>query len=271
MKPLAVETIVSGQRLDPAAAKKRVDELDQLAQKIVHEHLLTHPFMIDLAAGKLPMEKVQQYFRYWYTFALEVNTSCGMLYHRFVDFFKQHPDFEDIITEKLADEYGQPGRGGHIRTFEKTAESLGISKKELVYQEISPAARAFVDFHVRLTTEGTLAEFYAMSIGEGQWGDYSEVFSKALLTHYLKNSTKADEPYFSIHAEADREEHVGGMAHGDMAKNMMCRLYEIGEAKFRPGFSPEYAIFMTFDLGRRLLDDVYKGITVEGELAKLSK
>jgi pyrroloquinoline quinone (PQQ) biosynthesis protein C len=230
---------------------------------------MAHPFFLDMQKGVLPFDKIQQFFRNWYAFALEVNTAAGTIYHRFVPLFKQYPDLEDIITEKIADEFGQPLKGGHIRTLEKTAASLGVSKNDLVFTEITPGARAWTDYIVRLTTEGTLAEYYAMSIWEGNSGYWSGAFSKALLTHYIKTGTSADEPYMSTHAEADLDEHEGGMGHGDQAKYTLQRLYELGEAKFRPGWSPEYCIWMCSELMTMVEDDIYRGVTVDGELRKL--
>jgi pyrroloquinoline quinone (PQQ) biosynthesis protein C len=257
------------QKLDPAAAAARVEQIDRFAYKLVYARNVGHPFAVDLQAGRLPLATVQLFFCNWYTFALEVNTALGTLYHRFVPLFKRYPELEDLITEKIADEFGQPGKGGHIRTLEKTAANLGISKDELVYHELCPAARALTDYIVRLTTEGTLAEYASMGISEGQSSHWSRAFSQGIRKHYLQTKRDGGEPYFSTHAEADRQDHQGGMGHGGQAKFMLRTLYELGEAEFRPGWSPEYVVYMGKELIGRVLDEVHSGVTVRGELARL--
>ncbi len=46
----------------------------------------------------------------------------------------------------------------------------------MVAARLIPEARAWVDFHMRLLTEGTLAEAAADFICEGEFGHFAKIF-----------------------------------------------------------------------------------------------
>ncbi len=230
-------------------------KMREFAYSCVKRNVLEHPFVRDVTDGKLPKKKVQEFFRQWYSFALEVNTSMGTLYHRFNALTRRLPELEDILTDKIADEFGQPGPGGHIRTLEATAQALGVSRAELVDAKLSPHARAFCDFTVRLTLEGTIGEYATrVCFVEGQASRFSGAFHRALAAHYLP---KEHDHYFGLHEEADSKDHAGHMGHGKSAARMVELLIEHQEFKFRPGFSPEYIIAMVYRLRGLMFDDIY--------------
>ncbi|HEX9878797.1 MAG TPA: hypothetical protein VGB25_01235, partial [Candidatus Binatia bacterium] len=125
-----------------------MEKMSAFAYGCVKRNVLDHPFMLEVTRGTLAREKVQEFFRQWYSFALEVNTSMGTLYHRFNALTRRVPELENLLTDKIADEFGSPGPGGHIRTLEATAQALGVSREELVDARLSPHSRAFCDFTV---------------------------------------------------------------------------------------------------------------------------
>lgn len=238
-----------------------IEETRKFAYQCLKQNVLEHRFMKDLSQGTLPRDKLQEFFRQWYSFALEVNTSMGTLYHRFNALTRRLPELEDILTDKIADEFGNPGPGGHIRTLEATAQALGVSRDEMAYAKLSPHARAFCDFTVRITLEGTIGEYATrVCFIEGQAFYFSGAFRKALATHYLPRER---DHYFGLHEEADSEPHGGHMGHGEAAERLVELLVENDEFKFRPGFSPEYIIATVYKLRNLLFDDICDGLTYE--------
>jgi pyrroloquinoline quinone (PQQ) biosynthesis protein C len=235
-------------------------KLEALAAEQVDKYVLQHPFMQDLGQGTLPREKLQEFYRQWYPFALEINTATGALYHRFHWLTKLVPEIEDLLTQKIADEFGEPGPGGHIRTLEATARKLGVTRDELVHTKLSPHARAFCDFKVRVVTEGTLAEYSMTGITEGQAPRVGRVFQQAQRYYRQDNP---DDPYWDTHVEADSQQHGKYMSHQQAAYRLIELLIEHNEWKFRPGFSPEYMIIMGCKLHGLIFDDVYHGGTFE--------
>lgn len=232
-----------------------MERMKGFAYGCLKRDVLDHPFVRDVSQGTLPKEKLQEFFRQWYSFALEVNTSMGTLYHRFNALTRRLPELEDILTDKIADEYGNPGPGGHIRTLEATAKALGVSREELVDAKLSPHARAFCDFTVRITLEGTIGEYATrVCFVEGQAWQFSGTFHRALAAHYLP---KEHDHYFGLHEEADSKEHAGHMGHGESGQRMVELLIENDEFKFRPGFSPDYIIATVYKLRGLMYDDIY--------------
>ena len=65
-----------------------MEKMRSFAYGCVKRNVLEHPFVRDVTDGSLPKEKLQEFFRQWYSFALEVNTSMGTLYHRFNALFR---------------------------------------------------------------------------------------------------------------------------------------------------------------------------------------
>jgi pyrroloquinoline quinone (PQQ) biosynthesis protein C len=240
-----------------------IDELDALAARCMERDVIQHPFFEELGRATLPREKVQEFFRQWYAFALEINTAMGTLYHRFHWLTKRLPELEDFLTQKIADEYGEPGPGGHIRTLEATARAVGVSREELVEAKLSPHARAYCDFKVRVVTEGTIGEYAITGLTERLAGRFSQVFHAGLAPYKLSTG---EDLYFPTHIEADLQQHGKFMGHGEMADRMIGLLLAHDELRFRPGFSPEYLIVTHHRLLGLLIDDVYRGVTFESLL-----
>jgi pyrroloquinoline quinone (PQQ) biosynthesis protein C len=237
-----------------------IEDIYRFASRCMEREVLRHPFVEELVQGSLPKEKVQEYFRQWYPFALEINTATGTLYHRFHWLTKRLPELEDLLTQKIADEFGEPGLGGHIRTLEATAAALGVSRRELTEAKLSPHARGHCDFKVRLVLEGTLAEYAMTGILEGVSALFTRPFHEALSRYYLP---ARQETYFATHIEADTQQHGQYLGHDQAARRLIELLVENDEFRFRPGFSPEYIFVTSYRLLGLLLDDVYRGVSFE--------
>ena len=81
-------------------AKQKAEAIRKLILDTYHREVQPSPFFTDLRAGTLSRPRLQGWIKNWYSFALEVNTGMGTVYHQFVGFFKRHPALEDRIAQK---------------------------------------------------------------------------------------------------------------------------------------------------------------------------
>ena len=96
-------------------AKQKAEAIRKLILDTYHREVQPSPFFTDLRAGTLSRPRLQGWIKNWYSFALEVNTGMGTVYHQFVGFFKRHPALEDRIAQKIGEEFTTPAIGGHAR------------------------------------------------------------------------------------------------------------------------------------------------------------
>src|SRR4051794_13631919 len=96
-------------------AERIADEYIALTNQLYRQRLTAHPFMRSLQGGSISNGQLRMFIKNWYTFALEVNTAASTLYHRFISFYKTHPEMEDLVTATISEEFSEPGPGGHIR------------------------------------------------------------------------------------------------------------------------------------------------------------
>jgi pyrroloquinoline quinone (PQQ) biosynthesis protein C len=236
-----------------------VTEYTALARKLYHERLFSHPFTVGLQQGTLPDHQLRGFLQNWYTFALEVNTASATVYHRFVSFFKTHSALEELITATIAEEFNTPGPGGHIRTVQRAGEALGLRADEMISARLIPEARAWVDFHVRLLSEGTLAEAAADYICEGEFGHFAKIYFEALTSRY--GHTRQSASYFSDHFQSDAVGKPNMPSHGDRGRAILMTLLEEGIAEERTGWGIEYTIDITVSMFELLLDGILKRYT----------
>lgn len=246
--------------VDHFEAERIADGYVSIARSLYQQRLLDHPFMRSLKDGSLSNGQLTLFIQNWYTFALEVNTSASTLYHRFISFYKTHPVMENLITATIAEEFSQPGPGGHIRIMQRVGEAVGLSREELAEAPLIPEARAWVDFQVRLLTEGTLAEAAVDFICEGEFGHFAKVFFEALTTRY--NFTTRSSQYFEDHFEADAKGNKGqkeaALSHGERGKALLVTLLEEGLAEERAGWGLDYTVNITIAMFELLLDGVLR-------------
>ena len=204
------------------------------------------PFMQQLRAGTLPLEKLRTFFKNWGSYTIEINTVEAASYHKHIAFFRKHRDLMARMAEKLADELIHPKPPGHVHVVVETAKALGITEDEIFLAPMLAEFRAKLDFKRSLLWEGTMAEFYAAGATEEQTGYWSADFYKALTTHYGLSREQA--VYFSTHEEADLKEHDGVMGHGSFRRLVLKTLLEDGMAQARPGYTLEYCGLTAVDL-----------------------
>jgi pyrroloquinoline quinone (PQQ) biosynthesis protein C len=241
-------------------AERIADDYIALANRLYRQRLLGHPFMRSLQGGSISNDQLRMFIKNWYTFALEVNTAASTIYHRFISFYKTHPEMEDLVTATISEEFSEPGPGGHIRIMQRLGEAAGLTHDELVTARLIPEARAWVDFQVRLLTEGTLAEAAADFICEGEFGHFAKIFFEALTTRY--NFTSHSGQYFREHYEADvagkERRHGPRDSHGDRARSLLITLLEEGLVEERAGWGVEYTIDITVAMFELLLDGIVR-------------
>lgn len=239
-----------------AQAEGLVSEYTALANRLYRERLFSHPFVVGLQNGTTPDRQLRGWLLNWYTFALEVNTASSTIYHRFISFLKTHTDLENLVTSTIAEEFSSPGPGGHIRTVQRAGEAVGLTQAEMNNARLIPEARAWVDFHVRLLTEGTLAEVAADYICEGEFGHFAKIYHDALTTRY--GFTRQSAGYFKDHYESDAGGEAGRPSHGDRGRAILTTLLEEGLVEERAGWGIEYTIEITVAMFELLLDGIIR-------------
>lgn len=242
--------------VNAARAQELISYYTDLARRLYQERLFSHPLTVGLQNGTTSDVQLRGWLQNWYTFALEVNTASSTVYHRFISFFKTHPALEDLVTASIAEEFALPGPGGHIRTVQMAGEAVGLTRDEMVNARLIPEARAWTDFHVRLLTEGTLAEVAADYICEGEFGHFAKIYHDALTTRY--GFTPKSATYFKDHFESDAIGKEGRPSHGDRGRAILTTLLEEGLAEERTGWGVEYTIEITVAMFELLLDGIIR-------------
>lgn len=230
-------------------AKRRVAALRQIVIDTYEGEIRSHPFFIDLRAGSLSQKRLRGWITNWYAFALEVNTGMATVYHQFVGFFKRHPECEDLIAQKIGEEFTTPALGGHARMLPKLGRALGVEPRELIEAELIPEARGLVDFFVRSWIDIPLAECFAIHLEEEIFGFISQDF-RASLPQY--GVTAEDMQYFRVHEEADLGEHSSAN------QLILQKALEEGYGNERAGWPLEYCARIAVQMMTQFYDGVYK-------------
>jgi len=207
-----------------------VNELYDTTVAEARERVWAHRFTRDLEAGTLPIEVIRGLILNLSTWAMEINASSRRKFGRFTEFYAQHPDLEELLADKAADEFTTPGPGGHQPTVYKLGAALGLTRDQMVSYRLIPATRGYLDSIVWHFDTGAPG---GISITEEWYADWAKVWSKALTKHY--GLTKEDVYYWDLHAEADSldehgatelEHHV--MGHGMANRYLSWRLLQEG-------------------------------------------
>lgn len=235
-------------KMSPSEAKEKVAGLRQIVLDTYHQEIKDHPFFNDLRAGTLSRQRLQGWIKNWYTFALEVNTGMATVYHQFVGFFKRHPDLEDMVAQKIGEEFTTPAVGGHARMLIPLAKALGVAPHEMIEAELIPEARGLVDFFVRSWIDIPLAECYAVHLEEEIFGFISQDFRSSLPKYGL---TKEDIKYFRVHEEADLSEE-----HGGTNQTILQKALEDGYGNERAGWPLEYCARISVQMITHFYDGV---------------
>ena len=238
-------------RMTPQEAKAKVAALRQIVLDTYDKEIRNHPFFQELRAGTLEREHLRFWIKNWYAFALEVNTGMATVYHQFVGFFKRHPELEDMIAQKIGDEFTTPALGGHARMLLRLGKAFGVEPHEMIEAELIPEARGLVDFFVRSWIDVPLAECYAIHLEEEIFGFISRDFRASLPKHY--GLDLEDIQYFRVHEEADLSEE-----HGGTNQRILEKALENGYGNERAGWPLEYCARVAVQMMTNFYDGIYR-------------
>jgi len=237
--------------MSPQEAKQKVAALRKIVLDTYDKEVKDLPFFTELRAGTLPRENLRFWIKNWYAFALEVNTGMACVYHQFVGFFKRHPECEDLIAQKIGEEFTTPALGGHARMVTHLGKAFGVEPHEIIEAELIPEARGLVDFFVRSWIDAPLAECFAIHLEEEIFGYISRDFRGSLTTHY--GLQQDDIKYFRVHEEADLSEE-----HGGTNQVILQKALEEGFGNERAGWPLEYCSRIAVEMMANFYDGVYR-------------
>ena len=241
----------AGEKLSAEEAKAYVDYLYSTLYQAWHEKIHSGTFMSQLRAGQLPMPVIRQFFKNWGHFSMEVNALNAVSYYTHLPFFVRNFDLLGPFCAKIADELISPRAPGHVLVLLETAETMGLSRKEVLEDPYLPAARAINDFCHKIFIDGSLVELWGLHVFEESLSHWSAEWFTALTTKY--GFSKQQAVYFSTHEEADMDTHQLGeggeeaMGHGAFNRTVLTRALQDG-VEFRAGYSMEYCALTMIDL-----------------------
>ena len=236
-------------RLSPREAQEKVAVLRRIVLDTYDRTIKDQPFFTDLRAGTLSRARLKGWITNWYSFAVEVNTGMATAYHQFVGFFKRHPECEDLIAQKIGEEFTTPAIGGHARMLPALGRALGVEPNDMIEAELIPEARALVDFFVRSWIDVPLAECYAIHLEEEIFGFISRDFRASLPKYGL---TTDDMKYFRVHEEADLGEH------SSTNQIILQKALEDGYGNERAGWPLEYCARVSVEMMALFYEGVYR-------------
>jgi len=252
-----------GKKLTAQESEAVIAELREVLLGLVNRWLFKGRFHRDLAAGTLPMEAIRLFWQNWYGFVAEINNLHGCAYQRHLPFFKRHPELQRHFANHVADEMIHPKPPGHILIVLEQGRSFGLKDEEMIDYEMLPECRAFLEYYRGTLYEGTMAEWWASFCVEEGVGHWARFFGDTLRNVY--HMTDKQTVYFTVHSEADLEEHEGGvMGHADLDWLVLKTILQEGRADARPGSSLEYCLRMGTAYFAWFFEGVYQCIKNEG-------
>lgn len=263
-----------GKKLSRDECWKLVNEAVDAAIKFAHERVFTHPFTQELKAGTLPMECIKGWMLNSYAWALEINMSLPYQYYLFHSMLSQRTDLFELLSDRYADEFSSPVKGGHQRMMDALGKALGIELKELKeYQQI-PAMRGMLDANVWNLEVNT--QFGVANTTEEWYGKFCGLFFESLTKNY--GISKEDAHYFAEHAEADAYgDHEAGktighevMGHAEGNRYITVRLLEDGLVQ-REGLRETILRMSTGEPYANFLDAIYYTYHPDKKLSDLEQ
>ena len=158
--------------------------------------MVTHPFVVEMGEGTLPVEKFKAYFVQDYIFVRDLvsMTALGV---------SKSPDFEGagVLNGFLAGIL-DPENDLFVRAFER----LGVAEEEYTSVEASPTTQAFGDFLVRVGLQGSFDDILSvLYVTEGTYLDWG--------TRLIEQEKRPDNPLYAewidIHGPQVLGEFVG--------------------------------------------------------------
>ena len=236
-------------QMSPQEAKEKVAALRRIVLDTYERTIKDQPFFAELRAGTLPRTKLKGWVTNWDAFALEVNTGMATAYNQFVGFFKRHPECEDLIAQKIGEEFTTPAIGGHARMLPVLGKALGVGADEMIEAQLIPEARGLVDFFVRSWIDIPLAECYAVHLEEEIFGFISRDFRASLPKYGV---TEEQLKYFRVHEEADLGEH------SSTNQIILQKALEDGYGNERAGWPLEYCGRVAVEMVALFFEGVYR-------------
>ena len=172
-------------------------ELRQTHRDLWHK-MVTHPFVVEMGDGTLPVEKFRAYFLQDYLFVRDLvsMTALGV---------SKAPDFRaaNMLNQFLASILN-PENDLFVRAFKE----LGVSDEERSSASVSPTTQAFGDFMMRVGLEGEFEDILTvLYVTEGTYLDWG--------TRLIEAGKRPGNPVYrewiEIHGPAVLGELVGWM------------------------------------------------------------
>jgi thiaminase/transcriptional activator TenA len=123
----------------------------------------SHPFVLGIGAGTLPIEQFKYWVRQDYLFLIEYCRLFGLAAARAPD-LETLTRFADLLQATVRDE---------MDLHRAYAAELGIEPSELEAETMAPTTRAYTDFLLRIAATGDFAELTAALL-PCMWG-FSEI------------------------------------------------------------------------------------------------
>ena len=139
-----------------------IKELRQKHRRLWH-NMVTHPFVVELGEGTLPVEKFRAYFLQDYVFVRDLVSLTALGVSKAPDF--QSASRLNLFLTGILD----PENDLFVRAFTE----LGASEEERASVTASPVTRAFGDFLVRIGLEGDFEDIVTvLYVTEGTYLDW---------------------------------------------------------------------------------------------------
>ncbi len=222
-------------RVPPKEAKRAIDAIwDEVLQhhmQAVWAHRLTR----ELKAGTVPMEVIKGYAIHQWHWALETNNTLPFIYNADRSFFRRQTDLEPLVFDKVSDEFGTPGPGGHQRMVDEFIFACGFTREEAARLKCLPEMRGWIDS----ITMGDMFGSYGQNIFvvEDWIPPWREVWVESLTTHY--GFSRESLIYFVSHMEADAQDHQGGEAIGHEVMSHSHGNKYLAQRALEEGYAPE--------------------------------
>jgi thiaminase/transcriptional activator TenA len=156
-----------------------------LTQELRHTHrdlwqrMVTHPFVIEMGEGTLPVEKFRVYFLQDYVFVRDLVTLTAMGLAKAPD-MRAASRLNQFLSGILS-----PENDLFVRAF----HALGVSEADYTGASASPVTQAFGDFLVRTGLEGNFADIMTiLYVTEGTYLDWG--------TRLLTAGQRPDHPLY---------------------------------------------------------------------------
>ena len=192
-------------------AKREVDGIWEEVLEDNMRQIWAHRLTQELEAGTLPIEIIKAYAIHQWHWALETNNTLPYLYNTDRDFYRRTPDLEALVFDKVSDEFGTPGPGGHQRMVDQLIFACGFTREEVARYKCLPEMRGWIDTITMGNMFGPRVG-YAIFTVEDWIPPWRHVWIECLTKHH--GFSRESLIYFVSHMEADSQTHQGGDAIG---------------------------------------------------------